>query len=78
MNAGCFYGVLAALLLVVAKTLKYSDGGGKQDLPWAVLIILTAGLIGGVLWHLARAVFDPRTKSKGSRPAEEAAPRDDP
>jgi hypothetical protein len=76
LNSGCFYGALAALLVVVVKTLKYSGGGGAHDLPWAILIILTAGLIGGVLWHLARAAFAPRTKSKESRSTEDAAPRD--
>ncbi len=77
LNAGLGYGALAALLFVVIKTLKYSGGGGRQDLPWAILIILAAGLIGGFLWQLGHALFDPRGKPKGNGQGQgEEAPPD--
>ncbi len=66
LNAGFGYGALAALGLVVIKTLKYSGGGGRQDLPWAILVILAAGLIGGFLWQLGHALFDPRGRPRGN------------
>jgi hypothetical protein len=68
VNAGFGYGAFAALLFVVVKTWKFSDGGGRQDLPWAILIILAAGLICGFLWQLVRALFEPGKKTGDSRP----------
>jgi hypothetical protein len=78
LNAGFGYGALAGLLFVVLKTLKYS-GGSRQDLPWAVLIILTTGLISGFLWQLAQALFIPPSKSNEEVPMpREETPKDCP
>jgi hypothetical protein len=75
VNAGFGYGALAALLFVVVKTLKFSDGGGRQDLPWAILIILAAGLICGFLWQLGRALFEPaKTRMEDNPPSEGNVP----
>lgn len=76
LNAGFGYGLLAALLFVVIKSLKYSGGGGRQDLPWAILIILAAGLISGFLWQLGHTLFDLRGKPTGNSqaPGDEAPP----
>jgi hypothetical protein len=64
LNSGSIYGALSALLFVVAKTVKYSGGGGRQDLPWAILLILVAAVIGGFLWQLGGVLFGPRMKAE--------------
>ncbi len=79
LNSGFIYAALLALSLVVAKTLKYSGGGGSQDLPWAILIILASGMIGGLLWQVGKGMFDFRAKAKRNRRArEETGTNDDP
>ena len=71
MNAGFLYGGLAGMAFVLAKTLKYS-GGGRQDLPWAILIVLVASVVGGALCSMSRALLNPRRK-----PDREDCPRED-
>ena len=69
---------MAALVFVVIKTVKYSGGDGQQDLPWAILIILAAGLIGGCFWRAGQALLDPSsTPKRAEPPLEETAPKDD-
>jgi hypothetical protein len=72
-NSGFAYGGFSALLFVIAKTLKYSGGGGKADLPWAILIIVAGGLVGGLIWHLARIVLNAGTRRdrNGDKPGSE-------
>jgi hypothetical protein len=71
LNAGFAYGAFAALLFVVVKSLKYTNGGRREDLPWAILIILAAGLICGFLWQLVRAMFEPQRKRMEDSPPSE-------
>jgi hypothetical protein len=77
LNAGFFYGALSGFAFVLLKTLKYS-GGSRQDLPWAILIILVAGVAGGVLWKLGRTLLDPRPKRHDDSKANCQILRSDP
>jgi len=50
---------------VTIKLFKYSAGGTRRDVPWAILIVLFAGLVGSFLWHLGRALLGPPPKPHG-------------
>ena len=76
LNAGFLYGAVGGMAFILAKTLKYSNGGDSKDVPWAILIILVCGLTGGALWQLGRALVGARTKGRRTcREGDDRRPR---
>lgn len=62
-NVGFLFGAVVGAVLVVLKTLKYPVSG-SQDLPWALLMILIAGLLGAICWHSGRSLLGNRHEDK--------------
>jgi hypothetical protein len=60
------------LIFVAVKLLKYSNGGKREDVPWAILIVLGAGLICGFLWQLVRTLCGPAKRRVEDKPPSEA------
>jgi hypothetical protein len=78
LNAGFFCGTLSGIAFVTLKLFKYSGGGTRQDAPWALLIVLFTGLVGGFLWQWGRALLGPPSKRRGDSPGNGQIMRSDP
>ncbi len=78
MNAGFLYGALSGMAFVTIKLFKYSGGGTRRDVPWAILIVLLTGLAGSFLWQLGRVLLGPPPKRHGDSPGNCQILRSDP
>jgi hypothetical protein len=77
-NVGFLYGALSGIAFVTIKLFKYSGGGTRRDVPWAILIVLLTGLAGSILWQLGRVLLGPPPKRHGDSSGNCQVLRSDP
>jgi hypothetical protein len=57
VNHGFMYGSAGAVLFILAKVAKYGGASGGNEALIYLLVVLSGGLLGALLWLLCRLLF---------------------